>query len=39
MLSILDGIEAAKWAWILVETGEESAVARYTDWFVVKARR
>lgn len=38
MLSILDGIEAAKWAWILVGTGGETAVTDYTDSFTTKAR-
>ncbi|CAE7317206.1 unnamed protein product [Symbiodinium sp. CCMP2456] len=34
----LDGIEAAKWAWILCGYDEERRVERFTDWFGEKAR-
>ena len=38
MLAIMDGVEAARWAWIIVGIGEERAVHDYTDWFTTKAR-
>ena len=34
----LDGIEAAKWAWILCGYDEERRVERFTDWFGERAR-
>ena len=34
----LDGIEAAKWAWILCGYDEERRIERFTDWFGEKAR-
>ena len=38
MLAIMDGVEAARWAWTIVGIGEERAITDYTDWFTTKAR-
>ena len=38
LLSTIDGANAARWAWILLNIGEEADVIKYADWFVVKAR-
>ena len=38
ILLTLDGIEAAKWAWIICGFDEERRVERFTDWFGEKAR-
>ncbi|CAE7244631.1 unnamed protein product [Symbiodinium sp. KB8] len=38
LFSTIDGANAARWAWILPEIGEEDDVMKYVDWFVAKAR-
>ena len=38
VLSVLDGLEATKWALILCEWGEEEHIAEYMSWFMAKAR-
>ena len=36
---ILDGIEAVKWAWILIKFGTEKSVIKYCDWFTTLVRK
>ena len=36
---ILDGIEAVKWAWILIKFGAEKSVIKYCDWFTTLVRK
>ena len=36
---IMDGIEAVKWAWILIKIGAEKAVIKYCDWFTTLVRK
>ena len=38
MLTVLDGAEAARWAWILLQFGAEDDVNAYCNWFVAKVR-
>ena len=38
LMALLDGIEASKWAWILVGIGEEEHIIAYTEWFVGRLR-
>ena len=38
LLAIIDGVDAARWALILVEVGREEDVNAFADWFVAKAR-
>ena len=38
MLTVLDGAEAARWAWILLQFGTEDDVNAYCNWFVAKVR-
>ena len=38
MLTVLDGAEAARWAWILLQFGSEDDVNAYCNWFVAKVR-
>ncbi|CAE7393420.1 unnamed protein product [Symbiodinium natans] len=38
LLAVLDGVDAVRWAWILVDLGPESAVNTFIDWFSAKAR-
>ena len=38
LLAIIDGVDAARWALILVEVGKEEDVNMFADWFVAKAR-
>ena len=36
--SVVDGLTAIKWAWILIQLGTEKAVVAYVDWWIGKAR-
>ena len=36
---IQDGIEAVKWAWILIKFGTEKAIIKYCDWFTTLVRK
>ena len=38
LLAIIDGVDAARWALILVEVGKEEDINAFADWFVAKAR-
>ena len=38
LLAIIDGVDAARWALILVEVGKEEDINAFADWFVTKAR-
>ena len=38
MMAIIDGADAAKWAWVLVGIGTEDEVEKYIDWYKAKAR-
>ena len=38
LMALLDGIEASKWAWILVGLGDEDHIIAFTDWFVGRLR-
>ena len=38
MLTVIDGAEAARWAWILLQLGLEDEVNAYCTWFVSKVR-
>ena len=36
---IQDGINAVRWAWILIKFGTEKAVNKYCDWWITLVRR
>ena len=36
---IQDGIDAVRWAWILLKFGTEKAVNKYCDWWITLVRR
>ena len=36
---IQDGIDAVRWAWILIKFGAEKAVNKYCDWWITLVRR
>ena len=36
--SVVDGLTAIKWAWILIQLGTEKAIVAYVDWWIGKAR-
>ena len=36
---IQDGIDAVRWAWILIKFGTEKAVNKYCDWWITLVRR
>ena len=36
--SVVDGLTAIKWAWILIQIGTEKAIVAYVDWWIGKAR-
>ena len=36
---ILDGVEAVKWAWILIQFGTEKSIIKYCDWFTTLVRK
>ena len=36
---ILDGVEAVKWAWILIKFGTEKSVIKYCEWFTTLVRK
>lgn len=38
ILAIMDGINATRWAWILLQVGEEDHVHAFADWFIQKVR-
>ena len=38
LLSVLDGIQAAKWAYILTQMGEESDISEFIEVMVLRAR-
>ena len=38
VLSVLDGINSVRWAWILLQLGEEDHVHTFADWFTQKVR-
>ena len=38
VLSVMDGINSVRWAFILLQIGEEEQVHEYADWFIRKAR-
>lgn len=38
VLSIMDGLQAVTWAYILLEVGEEHHLHAYCDWCIAKAR-
>ena len=39
MIAIIDGVEAARWAWILAGLATEQAANHYADWFVSRLRQ
>ena len=36
--SVVDGLTAIEWAWILIQLGTEKAIVAYVDWWIGKAR-
>eukprot|EP00438_Fugacium_kawagutii_P021843 Skav233012 [mRNA] locus=scaffold909:68906:88437:+ [translate_table: standard] len=38
VLAVMDGANAIRWAWVLLELGEEDQIHDYIDWFIGKAR-
>lgn len=38
VLAVLDGANSIRWAWVLLELGEEDQIHEYIDWFISKAR-
>ena len=36
---IQDGVDAVRWAWILIKFGTEKAVNKYCDWWITLVRR
>ena len=38
MLSLMDGVNAIRWAWVLLQLGEEDHVHTFADWFIQKIR-
>ena len=36
---ILDGIEAVKWAWVLIKFGTEKSIIKYCEWFTTLVRK
>ena len=38
-MMIQHGIEAAKWAWILIKTGTETSVIKYCEWIIRLVRK
>ena len=38
ILAIMDGVNSIRWAFILLEIGEESVVHSFRDWYFMKVR-
>ena len=38
VLAVMDGINSIRWAWVLLQLGEEDHVHAYADWFIQKVR-
>eukprot|EP00435_Cladocopium_sp_Y103_P048273 s452_g14.t1 len=38
VLAVMDGINSIRWAWVLLQVGEEDHVHTYADWFIQKVR-
>ena len=38
ILAIMDGVNSIRWAWILLQVGEEDYVHNFADWFIQKIR-
>ena len=38
VLSVMDGVNSIRWAWVLLQLGEEDHVHGYADWFIQKIR-
>ena len=38
VLSVMDGVNSIRWAWILLQIGEEDHIHGYADWFIQKIR-
>lgn len=38
ILALLDGVNSVRWAWVLLQLGEEDHVHTFSDWFIQKIR-
>eukprot|EP00435_Cladocopium_sp_Y103_P050539 s110_g15.t1 len=38
ILAVIDGVNAVRWAWVLLQIGEEDHVHTFADWFIQKVR-
>ena len=38
ILSLMDGVNDVRWAWVLLQSGEEDQAHAFSDWFIQKIR-